>query len=542
MDPNSNINPNPAPTPETPEAPAQTTPMVEVTPTATPTPTAEATPAATPAPAPETQATPQAAATPQATAAPAAAKKPLPKNFILIGAIACAAILLVILGFIFIPKLFRSDEAKLADEIFSENILIAVEQDDKYGFINLSGKMVIQPQFESASDFRGDKAVDKIKNNNELQSAIIDRKGKVLLVAESGDSVSYDSENGIWRVGDQLYDKNLKKILPEGKEIFSEDEGYYLVTDTVNYFDGEKTIYNKKGKAVYSYQSKGASWYVTEESDELEQAYAALKIDENRYTIINADSGKVIAENLNYDNVRSGDYTEFCLYDGKECSKYLLIWNDKIVKEYDYEIEVYLYGQGKNGYYKIYDDTYNSKNKHDTEYFNLKTGKITNEEPKDGDYEEAKNLTKWEITTNSTIFSCSAGYGLMTNKTQTIPCEYKRIRTPDTITYEYLKSKGKNYVIGNKSDKSYLLQASNGKVVTEFDTSYLDFETYSSFIGGYEDDNTDTYHVYNLVTGKSATFEADYIDYNPLYIQVEKSNNTTEYYNKNFKLIYTENN
>ena len=130
----------------------------------------------------------------------------------------------------------------------------------------------------------------------------------------------------------------------------------------------------------------------------------------------------------------------------------------------------------------------------------------------------------------------------MTNKTQTIPCEYKRIRTPDTITYEYLKSKGKNYVIGNKSDKSYLLQASNGKVVTEFDTSYLDFETYSSFIGGYEDDNTDTYHVYNLVTGKSATFEADYIDYNPLYIQVEKSNNTTEYYNKNFKLIYTENN
>ena len=64
----------------------------------------------------------------------------------------------------------------------------------------------------------------------------------------------------------------------------------------------------------------------------------------------------------------------------------------------------------------------------------------------------------------------------------------------------------------------------------------------SSFIGGYEDDNTDTYHVYNLVTGKSATFEADDIGYNPLYIEVEKSNNTTEYYNKNFKLIYTENN
>ncbi|MBQ1564439.1 WG repeat-containing protein [Candidatus Saccharibacteria bacterium] len=544
MDPNSNINPNPEPTPTTdaPEAPVTAAPTAETaapTTEATPAPAAET--ATTPAPTPEPQTTPQVTAAPQAAAAPTAAKKPLPKKFILIGAIACAAILLVILGFIFIPKLFRSDDAKLADEIFSENVLIAVKQDDKYGFINLSGKIVIQPQFESASDFLGDKAVVKIKDGNDLQSAIIDRKGKVLLVAASGDRISYDPEYEIWRVGDQLYNKSLKKILPEGKEIFSEDEGYYLVTDTANYLSGEKTIYNRKGKAVYSYQSTSTSWDVTEESDELEQAYAALEIDDGRYTIINADSGKVITDNLNYDAVWTGDYTDFCLYDGDDCSKYLLIWNDKIAKEYDYEIEVYHYGAGKNGYYKIYDDTYSSKNKHDTEYFNLKTGAITTEEPKDGDYEESEDLTKWEIVTNSTIFSCNAGYGLMTNKTQAIPCEYKRIRTPDTVTYEYLKSKGKNYVIGNKSDKSYLLQASNGKVVTEFDTTYLSFETYSSFIGAYEEENNNNYHVYNLVTGKSATFEANDIDYNPMYIRVEKSNDITEYYNKNFKLIYTQN-
>ena len=229
MDPNSNINPNPEPTPTTdaPEAPVTAAPTAETaapTTEATPAPAAET--ATTPAPTPEPQTTPQVTAAPQAAAAPTAAKKPLPKKFILIGAIACAAILLVILGFIFIPKLFRSDDAKLADEIFSENVLIAVKQDDKYGFINLSGKIVIQPQFESASDFLGDKAVVKIKDGNDLQSAIIDRKGKVLLVAASGDRISYDPEYEIWRVGDQLYNKSLKKILPEGKEIFSEDEGY----------------------------------------------------------------------------------------------------------------------------------------------------------------------------------------------------------------------------------------------------------------------------------------------------------------------------
>ena len=57
----------------------------------------------------------------------------------------------------------------------------------------------------------------------------------------------------------------------------------------------------------------------------------------------------------------------------------------------------------------------------------------------------------------------------------------------------------------------------------------------------YYKENNNNYHVYNLVTGKSATFEANDIDYNPMYIRVEKSNDITEYYNKNFKLIYTQN-
>ena len=415
---------------------------------------------------------------------------------------------------------------------------LKIEEDDKYGYIDLNGKIVIQPQFEKAADFQGDKAIVKIKDGESYKNAIIDRNGKILLSVESNDSISYDSENEIWTVGKQIYDKNLKKILPDGKQVYDEEKGYYLVVDSNNIYDGEKTIYNRKAKAVYTYTASSNYWDLTEYIDEFEQAYATLKIDGNNYRIVNLDSGKIIADNLNYNSVWVEDYTSFCLYDGDDCNKYLVIWNDKVVKEYDYEIDLYLYGNIKNGYYKICDDSY-SQDQHATEYLDLKTGQISSDIPKSSgsDNSSSSNLSEWEIATGSTIFSCSAGYGLMIDKTQAIPCEYNHIRTPDAITYEYLKGKGKNYVIGNKDDKSYLLQAKNGKVVTEFNSSYLDFETLSSFIGEEEED--DKYHFYNLVTGKSTMIEADQIAFNPMYIQVEKSDGKIEYYNKNLKLFYT---
>ncbi len=508
MDPNSNINPNPAPAPQ-------------------------------PAPAPE--ATPAPAAAPEPVvpkvAKPAGEKKPLPKKFILIGVIALVAILAIVLGIIFIPKLFKSDEAKLAQEIFSEDVLIAVKQDDKYGYIDLNGKMAISPQFESASDFVGDKAIVKVKDGDSSNSAIIDRKGKVLLKSTTRSGISYDQENEIWLVDEQLYDKNLKKITPDGLKVYDEEEGYYYVTGLDAYESTQREIYNKKGKSVYKFTSESTYWDVTEYSDELEQAYAVLKTSDNHYTIINLDSGKVIIEDINSDSVWADDYIDFCLYDGEDCNKYLVVWNDKVVKEYDYEIDIIHYGDGKNGYLKIYDDSYSYSNRHDDEYLNLKNGEITTTVPDtSSDDTDTSNLSEWEIASGSTIFSCSNGYGLMVNKTQAIPCEYNHLRTPDAITYEYLKSKGKDYVIGNKSEKSYLLQAKNGKVVKEFDNDYLDFEPLSSFV--YYESSDDNYVIYNIVTGKSAEVKGRYIYAEPMYVMV-RTDDKVEYYNKNLKLFYT---
>lgn len=514
MDPNSNINPNPAPV--APEAPA---------------------PAPAPAAAP-TQNTPQApTTTPVAPSAqPAKVKKPVSKKLILIGVIAFVAIIAVILGIVFIPKLFKNENAKLAEKVFDESVLIAVKSGDNYGYINLNGKTVIEPQFASASDFSGDKAIVSIKSEDRWnKEAIIDRKGKILMQAKTNDGISHDSENGLWLVDKQLYNENLKKISPEGSEVYDEDDGYYYLTTENPYDDNYREILNKKGKSVYKFNSDSTYWDVTEYGDVLGQTYATLKTGENTHTIINLDSGKVIAENVQSDSLWAEDYTSFCLYDGDDCNKNYLVWNDKIVKEYDYEIGISHYGEGANGYYEIYDDSY-SRDSHDREYFNLKNGQITAEAPKLSNGEEANtNLSEWEIATKSTIFSCSGGYGLMYNKTQAIPCEYKHIETPDAITYEYLKSKGKNYVIGNKSEKSYLLQAKNGKVVKEFDNSYVDFDSLSSFITYTKDSK---YTIYNIVTGKSIEVEADNVYTEPVYVKVIKDDKV-EYYNKNLKLFYT---
>lgn len=515
MDPNSNTNPNPAPAAPEPK------------------------PAA--APEPETKSEPKPATAPKSetksvvppAAKPAATKKPLPKKFILIGAIALVAILAIILGIIFIPKLFKSDEAKLAEEIFSEDLLIAVKQDDKYGYINLNGKMIIDPQFASASDFVGDKAIVEIEEGDDERSAIIDRKGNVLLKATTSERISYDPENEIWLIDEQLYGKKLKKITQDGKIVHDEDEGYYYVTSEDPYNTTDREIYNKKGESVYKFNSDSTSWDITEYGDELEQTYAILDLGDDNHSIINLDSGKVVAENIKSHNAWADDYTDFCLYDGDDCTKYLLVWNDKVVKEYDYRIDITHYGEGKNGYYAISDDDYTSE--HDTEYLDLKSGEITSTRPSSSSEEDSSDLSEWEIANKSTIFSCSAGYGLMVDKTEVIPCEYEHIRTPDAITYEYLKSKGKNYVIGNKSEKSYLLQANNGKVVKEFDDSYVDFETISSFIY-YDKDDTNI--IYNIVTGKSAEIKGDYVYAEPMYVMV-RTDDKVEYYNKNLKLFYT---
>ncbi|GEM_PF-1940885 len=556
MNPNEDTNTNQVPIPPNPAAPSTPEPQVNpltpisdatpIQPNSQPAPanpfTSTPTPETSPVtPSPDTA--PQSAPSTKTETAsqPSSERKTGAKKFIIIGIIAFVAIALIVLGFIFIPKLFKSKESALANEIFSEKTLIAVKQGDKYGYIDLNGKMVIQPTFTNASDFQGEYAVAKIKTDNSNKNVIINRKGEVLIEADSDKSISYDAENKLWIVGKQLYDDKLNKLLKDGEEIFTKDDGYYLVIESGREYGkpAKHAFYNKAGKRVYEFNSTASYFDVTDYGEELGQTYVILSTGENTYDIINADTGKVVIQNLESDSAWGDEYTEFCLYDGNRCAKSILVWNDKVVKEYNYDTELVHWGDWETGYFHIYSNNDSAID----EYFSLKTGQLSDDTPdtsKNPSDKETPDLSEWELATGNTIMTCSAGYGLMFEKSQTVPCEYRKIQLPDMMTYEYLKSNGKNYVIGNKSEKSYLLQANNGKVVTEFNAPSLEFETLSSFIGTSESGNGgSTYHVYNLVTGKSSDIAGTDISYYPMYFKVDKADGSTEYYNKNLQLFYT---
>lgn len=573
MDPNSNPTPNPS-TPEPsldPAAPApEPTPEsnpVEATEAATDTPAnpfdtpidaptnnpftesaAQAEPAAPaepitePAPAAE-PAAPATPATPAApTAAIPAAKKPLPKKAILFGGIGAAAILLIVLGILFIPKLFGNIITKMAKSTFDENAYIVVEENDKYGYIDLSGKMKITPQFYEANNFKGDYALVK-QNEDDDHYVMIDKKGQVKLQLEDNDYGYYDELNQIWEIGDQLYDNKLKKILPAGKEVYAEDTNYYIVGPTLGSGDYDYSdlnskqaveLYNSKGKSVYKFETnypdvEVSTYYDISKGKVDLQFYCGLALEKEKYVIVNCDTGKVVKTDINY-KVESQDDGIFTLSEDYDDKGALIVLNNKVVFESNSEdIYVGLYDSADGPYYEIeFEDD-------KTQYYIVNKKQLTDTKPSS----TKDDLSTWEKYAGYTIISCGSNDGLMYGKKQVVPCNYESIRTPDVITYEYLKGKGKNYVIGRNDDTSAIINANNGKVVQTFDYDYLDFEDSSIFVGYKKDYNSDTYTVHNLVSGKTQMITASKISFYPLYFRAY-NDGKYEYYNKDFKLIYTE--
>ena len=510
MDPNTNPIPNPSPTPA---------------------------PSAAPAPEPAAPAAPA-----EPVVAPAAkTRKPLPKKLIFMIGGGALLVLLIILGIIFIPKMFGGDKASEAKEVFSEDILIPVKENDKYGYIDLKGKMKISPQFYNADEFQGDFAVVK-KEEGDNHSVIIDRKGQVKLEMQPYDSAYYYSETKIWRVGEQLYDKNLNKILPDNKEIYDYSNGYFIVGPSLGSTDYDYSdldakqsveLYNSKGKSVYKYETSKADLEVTEYGDTLGETYCGLALEENKSIIVNCDSGKVIKNDINY-NVESDDYTSFLLRDGYKRVGYYLVSKNKVVFETESDdVDFYLYGNGDEMYYEIEDD-----NTDETKYFLIKKGELTDTKPATS--AASNSLSSWEIYTGYTIISCGKTDGLMKGKTQVVPCNYEDIKTPDILTYEYLKSKGKTYVIGRNDDTSHIINAKNGKVVQTFDYGYLNFEDESSFVAFRKDRDSKSYTIHNLVTGKTQVINGSSVSCHPMYVRVYNEDGKYEYKKKNLKLFYTE--
>lgn len=440
-------------------------------------------------------------------------------------------LLVVILGILFV-FLNKSKKNNFKYAIFDQSKPIIIEKDGKYGYINTNGKVIVETQYEDVRDFNGNYAIVyemvKTDDGEKKLCKIIDRNGKVKITPQEDGycSIEYIDDYNIYIIDDKLYDSNLRKLSSNDKYVEYEDNGYLV------WFSEEKRtagIMTSSGKVTYTFKYTGDDVYqlyrlygfdirVSDIDESLNSRYCVSRPYYGYSAIVNCDSGKIVVESKE-DYYFDEDNNIFkCKTDDEEM--YFYVQNNKIVYKDSNEIEYY-----SDGYLRIDDDD-------NYKYYNIKTGSTTDEKPLITD-----NLSDLELTTGYSRFSCDNGYGLMQNEKIVLPCQWDRISFFDLTLYQYLKSVGKNYIIVRKDGKSFILDLKNNKTIYETNSSYINSYDNSTFID-YTDENNKKV-IYNLLTGKSITFDKNnsYSIYSN-YVKV-KNNTKTDYYNTNLKLIYT---
>lgn len=175
--------------------------------------------------------------------------------------------------------------------------LIPYIQNGKYGFFDLEGKIVINPQFEYASVFRENLALVKITGENG-KWGFIDKSGKFVINANYNDATVF--QNGLaWVVSENsaptAIEKNgeIKFVLKQANRVhlFSDDLAAFSVKDTVN--NENWGFVDKSGVQIINPQFK--------EVGDFSGNMCAVKNKEGKWGFIDK-SGK-ISINYQFDNV-----------------------------------------------------------------------------------------------------------------------------------------------------------------------------------------------------------------------------------------------
>ncbi len=441
-------------------------------------------------------------------------------------------ILFVIIGSIFVIKKFFFKSSDFAN-FFNPNQLISVEKDGKYGYINSKGKMVLDPIYEEASNFVGNYAEVEVKDQegNSIYQ-LIDSKGKVKAETDSVYDIEYISDYNVWVINNQLYNSSLKRLSKDNVQVSYQDDGYLSWTNQKNKTAG---YMNTEGKVIYTYKFQNDEYFFDVSPsdsyyDNLEQ-YCIINVENKKYGIVNCETGKIVYDLSNHD-ILDENNNVFSIYkdsDMEELDSKIFVYNDKIAyqtKNENADLDYYSYG-----YLVIREEEQNS-------YYLPKQDKIVKEVPQISDMTVDEIPDEWEQLTNIKKEKCDSNYKLVKNNKDILSCEWDSIKYLGVDLYQYLKTKGKDYVYASKDNKMYIVDLKNGKIVTEFSTVNIKVDDYSTFIYYQDAENKKTI-VYNLLSGKSLTIDANYVDVYANYITVDEDDHTN-YYNTDLKLIYSE--
>lgn len=142
--------------------------------------------------------------------------------------------------------------------VFKEG-LAAFEQDDKFGFINKTGEVVIQPQFDSVLLFSEGLCPVLVKSKDENNWGYINKKGEIVINPQFRSA--YSLSEGLGLVSDGT---NHGFIDPTGKYVINPQfkQASTFMNGLAIIMQGDQYGYiDKKGKIVINPQFDMANWF-----------------------------------------------------------------------------------------------------------------------------------------------------------------------------------------------------------------------------------------------------------------------------------------
>ena len=466
--------------------------------------------------------------------------------FIVVGAvIALIAIIVIVLLCTNGKGLTSSANITLSDEL-SPSKPIPITKDGKYGYMSKDGKLLLEPIYNSVSEFYGDYAVVTVENpdttakNKDLYQ-IIDTDGNNKTPIEIYSEPKYFEEYKIWVLGDDIYDDKLNKISPDNLELEYLGQGYFVWRDRVSGSEASG-IMNAKGEITFTYKQKPNEYKyvmydISENHKDFKETYCRVNISNDEYGIVNCDTGALAYRyGTNYVFVDKNNvfriYKDHTFDEATEA----YIQNDKIIYQTttsDADID-YNY----HGYMEVEE---NGK----TKYIDIKTGKITttNQNQTNPDLDIDEDDLADELTYGYRTLYESGKYGLITGTKVVIAPEFDDVEFLNSTLFDYIKKEKKQeLVLFEKDGKTILFDIKSKKAISTFNSTSITDYNDSTFlkIAMYEDYSVKNYQIYNIVSGKSITVsKEDKLTINSNYVIVE-TKETKTYYNTDLVSIYQE--
>lgn len=488
-------------------------------------------------------------------------------NFKLL-AIVAAVVALVVGSFLLLNKgeggiLKKGNKEKIDGgiaAIYDTDKPIPIEENGLYGFISPEdGSVIVSPKYTEVYGYYGEYAFVKSSDGN----SIIDRKGNV--VKEVSMLAAYYSSNyNVWLIDSKLYDSKLNLLSGDNESVSYKTEGsnsLYKTPDAdviftfSDYRNNTEGIMSPNGKKVYTISKDEGNFTITPsvldidiELDKGERYCSVVSnvYDENvKSAIVNCDTGKVVMDFVNK-RIEAGGDNSFGIFSpglpsgSKNLEKVIYISGDKVVYEeqYDSDADYELLMDYNTGYLMIKKDRTGRSND-EYKYYVFSTKQLVDKEPKiEG---ACKGYTECYMHKNNLVIKeCSSEFkGVYKNDVLITSCDYEDIIYISPDVFDYVKSvNGKTLFIGEKNKKSYIIDATSGKELAEFNSNDFSGHYVSTFMGG-KNSETKGKIFYNAITNKSMEFQSDAdVSWKPNYLIV-KQNGKETYYNIDFKEIYS---